>query len=244
MKIVRAGRTVVDVPIQRLGCPDCRDRPADGGRVRDLDGGEPEVLVDLYTGGAHCCAVTLILRWDAAAQPVPLEARATGATTGRGSSTSTATGCPSSRPSTSGSSTRTRPTSFSAAPIRILSYRQGKLVDVTRRVPGADQEERCRTSADYLKGRPDKDVDVRAYVAAYVADEYLLGRPAEAKRVLDLALSAATSARARPTRLARGHRLRRRADARPEAVGVPQAIVSDTGPSSRCSPTRVRGSSG
>ena len=36
--------------------------------MRDLDGGEPEVLVDLYTGGAHCCSFTLILRWDAAAQ--------------------------------------------------------------------------------------------------------------------------------------------------------------------------------
>ena len=33
--------------------------------VRDLDGdGEPEVLVDLYTGGAHCCFYTVILRFD------------------------------------------------------------------------------------------------------------------------------------------------------------------------------------
>ena len=29
---------------------------------------------------------------------------------------------------------------------------------------------------------------MRAYVAAYVADQYLLGRPDEAKRVLNLAL--------------------------------------------------------
>ena len=35
--------------------------------MRDLDGGEPEVLVDMFTRGAHCCSVTLILRWDAAA---------------------------------------------------------------------------------------------------------------------------------------------------------------------------------
>ena len=34
-------------------------------RIIDLDGdGEPEVLVDLYTGGAHCCWATLFLRWD------------------------------------------------------------------------------------------------------------------------------------------------------------------------------------
>jgi len=64
LRIVRAGRTALDVPIQRLGCPDCAgSRPVDVA-VRDLDGGEPEVLLDLYTGGAHCCSVSLILRWD------------------------------------------------------------------------------------------------------------------------------------------------------------------------------------
>ena len=36
--------------------------------------------------------------------------------------------------------------------------------------------------------RPSKDVDLRTYVAVYVADQYLLGRPAEAKRALDYAL--------------------------------------------------------
>ena len=42
-----------------------------GGRdsvaVRDLDGdGEPEVILDLYTGGAHCCFVSRFYRWDGA----------------------------------------------------------------------------------------------------------------------------------------------------------------------------------
>ena len=33
--------------------------------VQDLDGdGEPEVIVDLYTGGAHCCFVSRFYRWD------------------------------------------------------------------------------------------------------------------------------------------------------------------------------------
>ena len=31
-------------------------------RVRDLDGGRPEVLVDFYTGGAYCCWLTLVYR--------------------------------------------------------------------------------------------------------------------------------------------------------------------------------------
>ena len=68
VRIARAGRTALDAPIQRLGCPDCaNDRPS-AVKIRDLDGGEPEVLVDLFSGGAHCCLFTLILRWDAAAK--------------------------------------------------------------------------------------------------------------------------------------------------------------------------------
>ena len=36
--------------------------------VRDLDGdGEAEVIVDFYTGGAHCCVVTAFFRWDGSA---------------------------------------------------------------------------------------------------------------------------------------------------------------------------------
>jgi hypothetical protein len=35
--------------------------------VRDLDGdGEPEVVLDLFTGGAHCCFVSRFYRWDGA----------------------------------------------------------------------------------------------------------------------------------------------------------------------------------
>jgi hypothetical protein len=36
--------------------------------VEDLDAdAEPEVIVDLYTGGAHCCFVSRFYRWDGAA---------------------------------------------------------------------------------------------------------------------------------------------------------------------------------
>ena len=49
------------------GCRDCYQNRVSGVTVRDLDGGEPEILVDMFTGGAHCCQVNLILRWDAAA---------------------------------------------------------------------------------------------------------------------------------------------------------------------------------
>ena len=36
--------------------------------VRDIDAdGEPEILVQLFTGGAHCCVILRMYQWDAAA---------------------------------------------------------------------------------------------------------------------------------------------------------------------------------
>jgi hypothetical protein len=78
LTVVRAGATLFD------GAPttECRDTclyVASGRRdsplgVVDLDAdGEPEVLVDVYTGGAHCCSQTEVLRFDGTAYaPVEL----------------------------------------------------------------------------------------------------------------------------------------------------------------------------
>ena len=59
---------------------------------------------------------------------------------------------------------------------------------LTRCVGTAIQKSATTNLGYYLKGRGGPNTDVRSYVAAYVADQYLLGDPAEGKRVLDLAL--------------------------------------------------------
>jgi hypothetical protein len=67
--VVRGG-TRYDLTIADIcddGCvlvPDSRTEPSIL-KVADLDGdGEPEVLVDTYSGGAHCCVTTRVLVWD------------------------------------------------------------------------------------------------------------------------------------------------------------------------------------
>ena len=55
-------------------CAPCRGAMPVGGlsgskmqslTIRDLNGdGEPEVVVDLYTGGAHCCSISVIYRYS------------------------------------------------------------------------------------------------------------------------------------------------------------------------------------
>jgi hypothetical protein len=187
LHVARPGRAVLDAPIQRLGCPDCaNDRPS-ALKVLDLDGGEPEVLVDLNSGGAHCCLFTLILRWDAAARRY----RSTLGYWGNyGSRLGDLDG--DGLPEFSAFDERFvyehTAYVFSSAPIRIWSYRDGKLVNVTRDFPTLIGKSATTNLGYYLKGRNDKNTDVRSYVAAYVADQYLLGDPAEGKRLLDLAL--------------------------------------------------------
>jgi hypothetical protein len=187
VKVDRAGRTVLDAPIAKAGCRQCAGFKPVALRVRDLDGGEPEVLFDMYTGGAHCCSALLVLRFETAS--------------GRYRSSLLDFGNYGYRlvdlnhdgvPEFSHFDDRFVYTFtayvFSAAPIRISTFRAGRLADLTRFFPGQIRADAASLWRTYLKQRDEKDVDMRAYVAAYVADQFLLGRSAEAQRALDLAL--------------------------------------------------------
>ena len=64
LTIRRGDATVVDRPVRVRDCGNPYCRPIDV-TVRDLDAdGEPEVLLDVFTGGAHCCTITELLTWN------------------------------------------------------------------------------------------------------------------------------------------------------------------------------------
>lgn len=66
VRIDRAGRTVLDMDLSKA-CDLCEylGDPARSISLRDLDGdGEPEVLVDSYSGGAHCCTTGVFFWFD------------------------------------------------------------------------------------------------------------------------------------------------------------------------------------
>jgi hypothetical protein len=69
LKIVRSGVTVLDQELSTTDCSACSFMTGTSSRktpltVADLDGdGEPEVMVDTYSGGAHCCYSDLIYRY-------------------------------------------------------------------------------------------------------------------------------------------------------------------------------------
>lgn len=182
VQIVRRGRTVLAARPARPVGPGWR--PVDI-RAVDLDGdGEPEVIADYYSGGAHCCTVSEIYRFAG----------------GRYREKPHFWGNPGYR--LRGLDADRRPELvtvddrffyaftayvFSGAPILIFDYDRGALRDVTRRFPGAVARDAARLLHSYGTIRGKRE-DARGLLAAYVADEYLLGHPERGWRVVDAAL--------------------------------------------------------
>jgi hypothetical protein len=147
--------------------------------VRDLDAdGEPEVVLDLYTGGAHCCAVTAFYRWDGARY------RRTAADFGNfGYRLKDLDG--DGRPELSARDEAFAyafgPFVYSVPPVTIFEYQAGALRDVTRNYPDAIRADAKETFGYYVKARKKRDhAAIRGVLAGWAADECLLDRCAYA----------------------------------------------------------------
>jgi hypothetical protein len=194
VKIDRQGQTLFDGAL-RSGCKDepCGVVPANraGGedsiRLRDLDGDrEPEVIVDLFTGGAHCCDVSTIY-WFAEGSgkyaPLRHDWRDAGyrlQDLGRDGTVEL----------------RTRDARFayrfssyaeSYMPVRFFRFRDGRLVDVSQSLRRWLRLDARRALRLYKRARH-RDVNVRGILAAYAADRYRLGQRRGARATLFHAL--------------------------------------------------------
>jgi subtilisin-like proprotein convertase family protein len=181
LRITRAGKLLYDRGFP-TGCSECEAWPTGyyGGsslRVRDLDrDGEPEVLVDFYTGGAHCCFFTRIYRY------VP----------GRYVGLLHFWGNPSYRLAHLDRDRRPEFLSYddrfayafscfacSGFPVQIWDYRAGKMLDVTRRFPVQIRTDARGLWRTYTQARR-QHYDYSGILPAWLADEYMLGRGAAA----------------------------------------------------------------
>ena len=195
--VTRAGAPAFDGSPIAAGSPCAEPEPAasfaaSGKRdaplqVVDLDAdGEPEVLVDTYTGGAHCCALTEILRFNGS------DVRAVRGLVGQH------------RLRAEGPQRRRAPGvrhrrrrlllrlhSFAgslppAARPRLRRRGQGLVQRRDAPVPGAGAQEHEGRPARAGAGAPRPLRDLGA-VSAYVADLYLLGRGREVRPYLQRA---------------------------------------------------------
>jgi hypothetical protein len=181
LQITRAGAVAFDGVAQAKGCtpPYCAPAGAVGQgslRVVDLDGdGEPEVIVDLYTGGAHCCVIAEVFRWTGNAYvSVTRDFADFGYTLDGGIFV------------TGDARFAYAFASFadSAMPVRLLAFRGGAWSDVTRAHPDTLTADAARWMKEYKKRR--RGSRALGMLAAWVADEYRLGgaRRAAADRFL------------------------------------------------------------
>jgi hypothetical protein len=190
--VVRAGATLFDgSPVassdscREGGCSYAPSGKRDGPlQVRDLNGdGEPEVLVDAYSGGAHCCALTEILRLTGATYST-LEAF--WGNTGYDLSDLDSDG----RPEFVGADDVFAGafTSYAASffPPLVLDYdaaAKGGFRDVTRGFPSLVRKN-LRRALHSLRQARRRHYETLGIVAAYVADLYLLGRGQEVRPYL------------------------------------------------------------
>jgi hypothetical protein len=184
IKITRAGVVLHDAVVPPP-CDDCRTIPQGFGdpesnpalKVIHLDpGGEPDVLVDLYTGGAHCCAFTQIYSYNAATNGYR---RTKGAWYDYGYELVDfdIAGFPDFHASDYRFAGAFTAYAASGAPPRVLRFRDGRLLDVTREFRSVIKRNLRDYLSLYKKYRGDDDLgDVRGWLAAYAADKYLLGQ--------------------------------------------------------------------
>ena len=190
--VIRAGATAFDgspvvagSPCSEDGCiyaaSGKRDAPL---QLVDLDAdGEPEVLVDTFTNGAHCCALTEILRFDGTTY-TPFEA--SWGNIGYDLKDLDNDGRPEFVTADDAFSYAFSSFAGSYHPPLVLDYdatAKGSFSDVTRRFPALARKN-AKDALHTLARARRQHFETLGPVAAYVADLYLLGRGREVRPYL------------------------------------------------------------
>jgi hypothetical protein len=186
--VARAGVTYVDTDapllLRRCEAPYCLpgggiDRNSI--TVGDLDGdGEPEVILDGFTGGAHCCVVTAVLRWNGAGYTRSVRDWGDPGYRLRDLTGDGIAEFESQDPRFSGAFSSYAASGF---PAQVIAFRAGRFVDITKTLPAVVQADAKRWKRIYDRLVRKRD-PVLGVVAAYVADELRLGNRKAVKRFL------------------------------------------------------------
>jgi hypothetical protein len=182
LRIARSGTVVSDQQLRQVTCgrgcaawvpgPFSVPGPV---KLRDLDAdGEPEVIVDFYTGGAHCCVVTAFYRWSGSAyrrsveyfgnygyRIVDLDRDGTPELSAYDERFAYAFGS----------------YADSLSPPVVRHWQADKLVDVTRRFPALIRANAKLAFRLFARSKRRHDpIAARAVLVAWTADQCLLGR--------------------------------------------------------------------
>ncbi len=181
LKIVRSGKVAFDQALESIGGPFASYRRA-GGKdaspivIQDLDGDrEPEVLIDFFTGGAHCCVQTQVYRFNASSKSYAMTNLAT-RDAGYELKALDQDGIPEFVSADARFAYRFASFAGSGFPLQVWNYRQGKFVDVTRKFPKAIRDNAFRYwTLIQERVKSNEDREIKGVLAAYLADKYSLG---------------------------------------------------------------------
>jgi hypothetical protein len=185
--IDRAGARLVDEAIADQTWPaDHGSTATKSVTVRDLDAdGEPEVLVDLYTGGANCCWYSLSWRFDEDQGKYIRKQLRPGLSFPYTLKDLDRNGIPEFSSVDYRFAYKYGSNADTPRPLRIFNFDGGRLVDVTVGFPRLAALDAADMYKGYLHYRKVKNVNVRGLLAAYAADAYRAGTGATAwRRVL------------------------------------------------------------
>ena len=184
LSVVHMGKLVFDMPVRSTlfpsGAGTATGLKPSSVSFHDLNGdGTPELVLVLWTGGAHCCYLDQVFDFSyRPAHKTEIDFRDSGA---RATSVNGRAVLQSADDRFDYAFTDY---ADSASPIQIWQYRTGVLVDATRSFPALISSDAAHWWNRYLATRTStKDNDVRGILAAWAADESLLGdgSSAEAK---------------------------------------------------------------
>jgi hypothetical protein len=183
LMIVRGGQVLYKAAVRSRSCAQPYCAPLSTGphqssiHVLDLQsGGQPDVVVDLYTGGAHCCEVEQVYSFD----PGTMSYVKTERNFGNAGDTITDLAHNGQFQFVGADDAFFYAfTSYAAsgAPVQIWSFRDRRFVNVTRRYPG----EVARNASLWWHAFTHHYQDGEGLIAAWAADEDLLGHQALVK---------------------------------------------------------------
>jgi hypothetical protein len=193
LKITRAGATAYDQAVASRFCasPFCwPGAPPQGHsssvQVRDLDpGGELEVLLELYSGGAHCCVIEQVFSFDSAASTYLKTERNFG-DYGAALKDLRHDGVLDFVSGDDSFAYAFTDFADSGLPIQILTFHARRFVNVTRHFPKLI----ARDAAHWLRAFKANLANGVGFIAAWAADEELLGHSKLVKDTLARELKA------------------------------------------------------
>jgi hypothetical protein len=186
LSIARAGQVVYDEPVVAKDCEEPYCAPGGAGRTRsvrvqDLDGGGSlEVVLDLFTGGAHCCHVTQVFADSGGG--VRMRAERNFGDPGYRLEDLDDDGATEFVGADFRFDYQFSAFAFSGAPIRIYAWHSGTFRHVTDDYPAQIRADAALWMRRYRKASQ-RD-EPQGVLAAWAADEYRLGRRRTALRFI------------------------------------------------------------